>query len=1044
VFRAGSATFSSEHALEGNEFDGALTSGIGGALGFLTQESGAAMSEPAQGVSSGVGDRPPHRDSSPGVTGASMSRSPGAGDAVLAGRDAKSERELLDQLCNDQVRRWGAGERVPAEAYLARYPRIQDAGEAAIELIYGEFLLREELGETPSPDEFHWRFPEFAARLDKQLALHGALISDDSFPQPVADAPAAGDPSESDTADGAAQFIAPGFKILGELGHGGMGTVYKARQVRLKRVVALKVIRADAYADRAAAARFHAEAEAAARIQHPNIVQVFEVGEHEGMGYLVLEYVAGGSLNSRLAGLLQQARDSARLLETLARAIHYAHRHGIVHRDLKPSNILLTDDGVPKISDFGLAKLLERDEGLTQPGDIVGTPSYMAPEQIRGFSHKITPATDVYSLGAILYEMLTGRPPFKGTTLLSTIQQVSSQEPLAPGKIQRHTPRDLEIICLKCLEKDPRRRYATALELAEDLERYLDGRPILARPTPAWERAWKWARRRPSAATALSSALLAVALLLGGSLYYNARLRAAVRTARAAEQASAANARAVVDQRNLALKAFNQLVYDVQEKLGQTPATRTLRQELLGSAIAGLDEIAQSTIGSAPDLSQAVAHQKLGDIFRIVGRSADARRHYERSRTLAETLLTAAPDEIRVAEELYQTYMGLGLLSVSAQQLGDAKAEFGGAVALSESIAAADPKHNGRHQDLIEAYLQLGRAHSFAGEFVPAQACFQQMRDLAERWVSEEPASHEAKDLLASSYRKLGDLKKFARDLAGARRDYLDAIAIDRTLLAAEPLNFAFKSHLATALDDLAGVVKDQREFPLARQHFQEAERLFAELVESDPDRREYRLTLLHTTWNRAMLERDDSQFAQAAQYFRLALDQLLKLEREGRLVERGDSYANSAALQREIAFCEAAPTALADLDFARSQPVLLAARLLIFRARTLADNNDPRQAAAAAQALCTLTADDPDVLFDLARQLALLITDLDARRWPNLPQPEQEALRQGCADRATALLVRAHERGFRDFDRLRGTDLNVLRHHPGYQSLVSRLEQPK
>jgi len=209
-------------------------------------------------------------------------------DADLADLDAMSQQELSDRLCNDLVKRWHAGQRVPAEAYLALHPSVQDAGEAAFELIYGEFLLREELGETPPLEEFHWRFPRFADRLDKQLALHGALKSEDSIPETVLGAPAPSGESEGVTAATEARSIAPGFKILGELGHGGMGMVYKAWQVRLKRVVALKVIRADAYADSTAAARFHAEAEAAARFQHPNIVQVFEVGEHEGMGYLVL------------------------------------------------------------------------------------------------------------------------------------------------------------------------------------------------------------------------------------------------------------------------------------------------------------------------------------------------------------------------------------------------------------------------------------------------------------------------------------------------------------------------------------------------------------------------------------------------------------------------------------------------------------------------------------------------------------------------------------------------------------------------------------
>src|SRR5262249_48089170 len=221
------------------------------------------------------------------------------------------------------------------------------------------------------------------------------------------------------------------------------------------------------------AARFRDEAEVAARFHHPNIIQVYEVGELEGQGYLVLEYAGGGSLQQKLGGNPQPPREAARLIEPLARALNYAHQRGIVHRDLKPANVVLTEDGIPKVTDFGLAKLLERGAGLTQTGDIMGTPSYMAPEQAQGTPSDVTPATDIYALGAILYEMLTGRPPFKGATPLSTLSQVAGQEPLAPGKLQRHTPRELETICLKCLEKEPKKRYATALDLADDLRRFL-------------------------------------------------------------------------------------------------------------------------------------------------------------------------------------------------------------------------------------------------------------------------------------------------------------------------------------------------------------------------------------------------------------------------------------------------------------------------------------------------------------------------------------------------------------------------------------------
>jgi tetratricopeptide (TPR) repeat protein len=865
------------------------------------------MSERAEEMSRAVAERQAHADSLTVDSRTDTLRRLGSTAPTLVDSAKLSQQELVDKVCDDQLKRWRAGQRIPAESYLARYPSLQESGESALELIYGEFLMREELGESPQLEEFHLRFPHLASRLQKQFALHGALLSLDSTPEKQLDAAEADGEPDGPQTSGAPRFIAPGLRILAELGRGGMGAVYKVWQVRLKRVVAVKVIRADAYADSGAAARFQAEAEAAARLQHPNIVQVFEVGEHEGTAYLVLEYQAGGGLDRRLAGMLQDPNDSARLIETLARAIHYAHQNGIVHRDLKPANVLLTDDAIPKISDFGLAKLLERDDRLTHVGDILGTPSYMAPEQVRGSSDGITPATDVYALGAILYEMLTGRPPFKGTTALWTMEQVASIEPLAPAKLQRHTPRDLNIICLKCLQKEPRRRYASALDLADDLRRFLDRQPILARQTPTWERAWKWARRRPSAATALFSILLAITLILGGALYHNARLRVAVRTAQSAEQASRNNEQAAFEQRNLALQAFQELVYGVQEKLAQTPATRAVRRDLLDKAIAGLEQISGSTAGLPPDLSRAVAHQKLGDMYRIIGRFADAKGHYAKSRDLSEALLALRPHNIAIGEVLYQTRMGLGLLNMATQRFAAAKIEFESAATIAGEIAAAEPGQDVGRRGLIEAYLQIGRAHSFLHDFAAAEAWFQKMQNFAEAWIGEEPANHYARDLLASSYRKLADIKKFSKNYSAAQHDYLSAISIGRELVDLEPLNFDFKFHLSIALDDLAGVESDMRNFDRARWLFQESERLFMELVNSDPDHLQSRTSVIHTQIRRAAMENKLGQFAQAAEIYRTALAHLRKLESEGRLEGGRVSFIDSKSLEKELALCEAA-----------------------------------------------------------------------------------------------------------------------------------------
>ena len=299
-----------------------------------------------------------------------------------------------------------------------------------------------------------------------------------------------------------------------------MGVVYQARQRQLKRLVALKMIRAGLQARPKDLDRFRLEAEAVARLHHANIVQIYDIGEAAGLPFVALELLEGGSLADRLAGTPQPGRQAAELMVTLARAMHTAHQAGIVHRDLKPSNVLFDRDGTPKIVDFGLAKHLEVQHGHTETGQIMGTPSYMAPNR-RGQTREISPAADVYALGAILYEMLTGRPPLKGTTPAETVWQVIHEEPVPPSRLLSRVPRNLETICLKCLAKEPPKRYASAEALADDLRRYLAGQTILARRTPAWERGLKWARRRPTTATLLVLGLAAVLGFVGAALQYD-------------------------------------------------------------------------------------------------------------------------------------------------------------------------------------------------------------------------------------------------------------------------------------------------------------------------------------------------------------------------------------------------------------------------------------------------------------------------------------------------------------------------------------------
>jgi eukaryotic-like serine/threonine-protein kinase len=377
-------------------------------------------------------------------------------------------------------------------------------------------LLKELLESRGTPEEVCRACPELLPQVragwQRLRALQievGAM-----FPEPT-------------SSNGANGYVLPstevpqicGYDVQEVLGRGGMGIVYKAWHLRLNRLVALKMLLAGTYAAPHERARFQREAQAVARLKHANIVQVYDVGDSDGRPYFTMEYLESGSLSQSLAGAPQPSRDAAEFVATLAMAVQAAHESGIVHRDLKPANILLAEDGAPKITDFGIARQQDDGAGLTQTGIAVGTPSYMAPEQVIGTAETIGPAADIYGLGAILYEMLTGRPPFRGETAAETERQVIHDEPVPPSRLNTRVPRDLETICLKCLNKDPQRRYASASALLEDLQRFQRNEPIAARPPGLAERAAKWVRRHPTHAAILAASLVVAILLVGGGFW---------------------------------------------------------------------------------------------------------------------------------------------------------------------------------------------------------------------------------------------------------------------------------------------------------------------------------------------------------------------------------------------------------------------------------------------------------------------------------------------------------------------------------------------
>jgi serine/threonine-protein kinase len=457
-------------------------------------------------------------------------------------------------------------------------------------------LLDELLDSDATPEEVCRSCPELLPvvrqRWRKMCRLQAKL--DALFPTP----PEQDESTPEHPPEGPALPRVPGYEVDAVLGRGGMGVVFRARHIRLNRVVALKMALAGAYAEPRERERFQREAEAVAALRHPNVVQVYDVDEVDGRPYFTMEYVEGGSLSQKLAGTPQPAGPAAALLAALAAAVRAAHATGIVHRDLKPANILLTADGTPKVTDFGLARRLDGGPGLTRTGVALGTPSYMAPEQVDGESDAVGPATDVYALGAILYELLTGRPPFRAETSAETLRQVRFEDPVPPSRLNATVPRDLETICLHCLHKEPARRYPSAAALADDLERFQGGRPIQARPLGLGARLWRWGRRNPAAAALATAMLALIGLAVGAGFLFQhqraeRRMDGARRDSRAQqalearlEQATALEKQGRWPEARVALQVAPEVIdvtpVDLRERLRQALADADMVAELEG------------------------------------------------------------------------------------------------------------------------------------------------------------------------------------------------------------------------------------------------------------------------------------------------------------------------------------------------------------------------------------------------------------------------------------------------------------------------------
>jgi serine/threonine-protein kinase len=672
-------------------------------------------------------------------------------------------------------------------------------------------------------------------------------------------------------------LVVGGYEILGTLGQGAMGVVYRARQRGLKRVVALKMISAGAHATANQLARFRAEAEAVAKLQHPNIVQIHEVGEHEGRPFFSLEFVDGGSLDSKIKGTPQPPRQAAEIVRTLALAMDYAHQHHIIHRDLKPANILLQRkqttehpehtekqrklarsssssvfsvfsvvDFVPKIADFGLAKSLEDESVHTQTGTIVGTPSYMSPEQAGGKTKEIGPPTDIYALGAILYDLLTGRPPFRGTSMWDTVAQVKTQEPVAPRQLQPRIPVDLETICLKCLQKEPGKRYATAAELAEDLRRFLAGEPIIARPVSTPERLVRWCRRNP--VLALVGGIAAALLLAwaGTSTFMYFEIKAEKEATEVQRDRAETNEQLANEKKELAEKReaeakvqrkraeknaaslrrlfaddivrvhylVEQMSAELKPKGSATPspeaaATRQKFLALVRRTTNGMAREFQKAGPGISDYSMVLVFQRMGDLLCYLEQPEDSLPWYRLGVDLARQFARERASDIKVRGNLAFMLNRLGDALLEAQ--GDAPAAaacFSEAFTLNEYVLANLPRHlDGDEQKRMAKDARQYKQKYFvnlversANLMWDPAGTRKALEAALPKWKAQadaNPADADSLSVVAQTHSLLGDACSWSANWEEARKHHEEAVRICASLVKNRPKEPTFGSDLA-------------------------------------------------------------------------------------------------------------------------------------------------------------------------------------------------------------------------------------------------------
>jgi tetratricopeptide (TPR) repeat protein len=869
------------------------------------------------------------------------------------------------------------------------------------------------------------------------------------------------------------------FHILRELGRGGFGIVFLAEDPTLGRQVALKVPRGETLLDADLRKRFVWEAETAAKLSHAHIVPVLEAGEAGAILYIATEYCPGTTLAEWLEQRQQPAppRSAATLMATLAEAVHYIHSRGILHRDLKPRNILLTTRAegsssgpsdvrqdlerfLPKVTDFGLAKVLERDGGDTKSGTAVGTPRYMAPEQVRGRLKEIGWHTDVYALGVILYELLTGRPPFQGDSDQDTGEQILSQEPVPPSRLGVKVPRDLETVCLKCLQKEPGKRYGSARDLADDLRRFLNGEPIRARPVGWVERLGRWCRRNPVVAILLSIVALLVILSGTGSVAAVARIIDA-RNRAAALAVAEAEAREKAERN---LRAALVVADEYFTQLSDSPelkehAVEQLRRNLLRKAV----QIYQQFLaewGEIRELRDQLAnvYHRLGAIEFEVGSKPEAIQHLREAQSLYEQLAGEQPDVAGHQIGLVKTYLALGSFLKQMGKVDQARRVLHQALDLVEALLHQAPRTPRYREDQGSCHDGLALVCRQLKDTQAAEYHYLQAIAIRERLIQDHPAVPEYKSQLATCYNNLANFRRYTRSLADAEEYYRKALRRQEQLRDENPHSIRIRFELARTYYNLGQVVMLSRREAEAEEWYKRALDIQVKNLQAHPTVHEYQYAVANSQGSLGQIYHQTQRPRHAEAAFREALALHERLVQDnpdivgyvqdlattyaflGQLAEDGGQ--SSAALNwydQAIATYEKVLRLQASHQLARG----FLSEIREWRAVVLARLG--RYGEALQEMVPRSQAARGDSLYHIACVYSL--SSAAVRKDTRLPEAERGKLAEQYVGRALALLTRGHTAGyFQDpaqLDHLRkDTDLDPLRSRPDFQKLLRELAE--